>query len=312
MAAANDSRSDRPGIRKTSTVYSGNDKEEEDDDDLPTVEDLLYTTLKREGFAIEDSSIDYRVQGVEEGTCSIDRSGSASGDSSGGSRDDPIVLLGDDESNASSDSEVGDGSLRAESAGPDMGSSSSETDIDSRAPAPPSDLEGCSKAELDRYDERPRPAERKRLSSYDGQNQRKRKHYFQQSFPRQRIPRSKSHKHCPKSYSLLDQGSRVAAGSSAKGRLPSLAPSALQSMDIEIPSDCRNFGRSPRDILPKLIKVTFRPHPPYYCSFAAVIRDNHDRLEFSFRQLARLIGDIGHTGKIDDFTIKLIEQHLFL
>jgi hypothetical protein len=80
-------------------------------------------------------------------------------------------------------------------------------------------------------------------------------------------------------------------------------------------SGCCNLGGSSRDILPTLIKVTFRPHPPYYCSFAAVIRndrDDRDRLEFSFRQLARLIGNIGHAGKIDDFTIKPIQQRLFL
>ncbi|KAI9764658.1 MAG: hypothetical protein M1840_008155 [Geoglossum simile] len=81
-----------------------------------------------------------------------------------------------------------------------------------------------------------------------------------------------------------------------------------------MPFDCCNLGGSSRDILPTLIKVTFRPHPPYYCSFAAVIRDNRDDrdgLEFSFRQLVRLIGNIGHAGMIDDFTIKPIQQHLF-
>ncbi|KAI9866044.1 MAG: hypothetical protein M1813_002011 [Trichoglossum hirsutum] len=62
---------DELGIRKTSTVYSSNDKEkknkgDDDDDDLLTIEDLLYTTLKKEGFAIEDSSPDYRVRGFEE------------------------------------------------------------------------------------------------------------------------------------------------------------------------------------------------------------------------------------------------------
>ena len=80
-------------------------------------------------------------------------------------------------------------------------------------------------------------------------------------------------------------------------------------------SDCCNLGGSSRDILPTLIKVTFRPHPPHYCSFTAVIRDKHDDRDgpkFSFRQLARLIENIGHAGKIDDFTIKPIQQYLFL
>ena len=41
-------------------------EEDEDDDDLPTIEDLLYTTLKKEGFATEDSSPYHRVRGVGE------------------------------------------------------------------------------------------------------------------------------------------------------------------------------------------------------------------------------------------------------
>ena len=169
------------------------------------------------------------------------------------------------------------------------------------------------KAESDEDDERPRPAKRKRpSSSYDGPKQRKRKDHLQQRSSRQCKPRSKSHQHYPKSHSLLDQGSRVAAGSSAKDRLPSPVPSAPQSIDTEIPSDFCNLGRLSGDILPTLIKVTFHPHPPHYCSFAAVIRDDRDGPEFSFRQLSRLIENIGHAGKIDDFTIKPIQQHLFL
>ncbi|KAH0548483.1 hypothetical protein GP486_007939, partial [Trichoglossum hirsutum] len=127
------------------TVYGNNNKEEEDDDDddLPTIKDLLYTTLKKGGFAIEDLSIDYGVWGVEEGVCSIDRSRLASGDSSSSSRDNLIVLLEDDKLNAFSDSEVGDGSLQAESTELDVGFSSLETDVDLRAPAPPSDPERC-------------------------------------------------------------------------------------------------------------------------------------------------------------------------
>ena len=68
----------------TSTIYGNNDKEKKDDDDnLPTIEDLLYTTLKKEGFAMEDSGLSHRV---EEGAGSIDYSRSASGDSSSGSQ----------------------------------------------------------------------------------------------------------------------------------------------------------------------------------------------------------------------------------
>ncbi|KAI9769831.1 MAG: hypothetical protein M1840_003825 [Geoglossum simile] len=495
VAAANESRNDGPGIRKTSTVYGGNDDgDDDDDDDLPTIEDLLYTTLKKEGFATEDSSLDHGVQGVEEGAGSIDRSRSASGDSLGSSRDNPIVLLGDDESNAS-DSEVFDSNLRAESAGPDAGSSSSpETAVNSRPLAPPSRLDGwydiddypktvqrlrlaegaltsnsmCpynpssrlssellhdridtggldthrarsetatshsarprgppprrsrestgnrlgqedrlhagqstadereyedqlvrpalntdtfdkgerqqqeaeaegevdkdddeddgqpkgdesarpakrqrplpysdsspepshdeagshsdsysddelnnAKAKLDKDDERPRPAKRKRpSSSYDGPTQWKRKNYLQYRSSHQRKPRSKSHQHYPKSHSLLDQGSRVAAGSSAEGQLPSPAPSAPQATDIDVSPDCCN--QSPRDVLPTLTKVTFRPHSLYCCSFTAVIRDGCDRRGVSFGQLAQLIESIGYVGKIDDFTIKPIEHHSFL
>ncbi|KAI9768270.1 MAG: hypothetical protein M1839_004164 [Geoglossum umbratile] len=107
VASANDSRNDRPGVRETSTIYGGNDKEEEDDDnDLPTIEDLLYTTLKMEGFATEDSSLDHRVRGVgevavEERGSFTNHNRSALGEYSGDRPDDPIVLLGDDDLGAS-------------------------------------------------------------------------------------------------------------------------------------------------------------------------------------------------------------------
>jgi hypothetical protein len=55
-----------------------------------------------------------------------------------------------------------------------------------------------------------------------------------------------------------------------------------------------------------LTEVTFRPHSRQYCSFAAAIRADHDRPEFFFCQLARLIEDIGHVRKIDDFTVKAL------
>jgi hypothetical protein len=74
--------------------------------------------------------------------------------------------------------------------------------------------------------------------------------------------------------------------------------------------DCCN--PSSRDVLPTLTEVTFRPHSPNYYSFSAVIRDGCDGRGVSFGQLARLIASIGHVGKIDDFTIRPIEQHSFL
>jgi len=100
--------------------------------------------------------------------------------------------------------------------------------------------------------------------------------------------------------------------SSAKGRLPSPAPSTPQTINTEIPSDCYNLGRSSPDILPILTEVTFRPHSTHCCSFTAVIRDGRDGRGVSFSQLAQLIESVGHVGKIDDFTIKPIEQHSFL
>ncbi|KAI9770373.1 MAG: hypothetical protein M1839_003215 [Geoglossum umbratile] len=167
------------------------------------------------------------------------------------------------------------------------------------------------KAKSDKDDGRPRPAKRKRPSStYDGPTQWKHKNYLQYRSSRQRKLRSKSHQHYPKSHSLLDQGLRVAAGSSAEGQLPLPAPSAPQATDTNVSPDCCN--PSPRDVLPTLTEVTFRPHSLYCCSFTAVIRDGCDGRGVSFSQLAQLIKSIGYMGKIDDFTIKPIEHHSFL
>jgi hypothetical protein len=81
------------------------------------------------------------------------------------------------------------------------------------------------KALSDVDDGRPRTAKRKRPSSSDDDpTQKKHKHHLQQRSTGQRRPRSKSHRRYPKSHSL-DQGSRIAESSSAKGRLPSPAPS---------------------------------------------------------------------------------------
>jgi hypothetical protein len=83
-------------------------------------------------------------------------------------------------------------------------------------------------------------------------------------------------------------------------------------MHTEMPSDCRDLGRSSRDVPPTLVEVTFRPHSLHCCSFTAVIRDGYDGRGVSFGKLARLIKSIGYAGKINDFTIKPIEQHSFL
>ena len=76
-----------------------------------------------------------------------------------------------------------------------------------------------------------------------------------------------------------------------------------------MPPDYGNLDRSSRAILPTLTEVTFRPHSADYCSFTAVI---YTEQGVSFGQLSRLIASIGHVGKINDFTIKPIEQHSFL
>lgn len=100
--------------------------------------------------------------------------------------------------------------------------------------------------------------------------------------------------------------------SSAKSRLPSLTPLTPQTIDMEIPSDCDNLGRSSSDILPTLTEVTFRPHPTRRCSLHSGGPNGRDGRGISFSQVAQLIESVGHVGRIDDFTIKPIEQHSFL
>jgi hypothetical protein len=48
------------------TIYNDNDKENNGDDDdyLPAVENILYTALHMEGFAMEDSSPDHTARGM--------------------------------------------------------------------------------------------------------------------------------------------------------------------------------------------------------------------------------------------------------
>ncbi|KAH6714491.1 hypothetical protein BKA61DRAFT_673810 [Leptodontidium sp. MPI-SDFR-AT-0119] len=140
--------------------------------------------------------------------------------------------------------------------------------------------------ELDEDDETLRPVKRKRpFSSRDSLMPKKPKH----------------------SYS-----SRVTATSNTEVRLPSPAPSALHATDTNMSSYCYNLGRLSSDILLTLTDVTFHPHSSHYYSFTVVVRDACDGRGVSFSQVARLIEGIGHVGKIDDFTIKPMEQHLFL
>jgi hypothetical protein len=77
----------------TGTVYGrsdkANDDENDDDRDLPTIEELLLTKLQEQGFTTEDRGPDKTggVEGVasEERGGSVDQSRSAQSDDSGGS-----------------------------------------------------------------------------------------------------------------------------------------------------------------------------------------------------------------------------------
>jgi hypothetical protein len=167
--------------------------------------------------------------------------------------------------------------------------------------------------ESDKDNEEPRPMKRKRpASSQDGPMPKKPKPRLQQRSTRQRKPHSKPHGRSPKSHSLLDQGSTVAPVSSAEGRLPSPPLSTPYAADTDMSPDCCNLDRLSGAALPTLTEVTFRPHSLHCCSFTAVIRDGCTERGVSFSQVVRFIASIGHVGKIDDFTIKSIEQHSFL
>jgi hypothetical protein len=76
----------------TGTIYSDNNKEKNYDDDnnyFPTIEEILYTTLREEGFTTEDLSL--------ETGGSVDNSRSASDNSSGTSQSErahyPLFLF---------------------------------------------------------------------------------------------------------------------------------------------------------------------------------------------------------------------------
>jgi hypothetical protein len=159
----------------------------------------------------------------------------------------------------------------------------------------------------------PRPAKRKQPSSSHGSPARKkRRRPIQQSPSRPRRPLSEPHRQYPKSHSPPNQRSRVATSSSAEGQLPSPAPSMPQSIDTTMPLDDSSLGRSSRATPPTLTEITFRPHSAHCYSFTAVVRDGCDGRGVSLAQVVRLIASTGHVGKIDDFTIKPMEQHSYL
>jgi hypothetical protein len=85
-----------------------------------------------------------------------------------------------------------------------------------------------------------------------------------------------------------------------------------QSIDTKMPLDDSSLGRSSKATLPTLTKITFRPHSAHCYSFTTMIRDSCDGRGVFFGQLARLIESIGHVGKIDDFTVKPLQEHSFL
>jgi hypothetical protein len=90
-------------LAETGNIYSDTDKENNNDDDdyFPTVEEILYAVLYKEGFAMEDSSPDHTARGIdevapEETGASADHSRSKSDDGSGTSRSKrayPIIEL---------------------------------------------------------------------------------------------------------------------------------------------------------------------------------------------------------------------------
>jgi hypothetical protein len=44
---------------ETGIIYSDNNKENNSNDYFPTVEEILYSALHKEGFATEDSKLDH-------------------------------------------------------------------------------------------------------------------------------------------------------------------------------------------------------------------------------------------------------------
>jgi hypothetical protein len=156
----------------------------------------------------------------------------------------------------------------------------------------------------------PRPAKRKQSSFHDSPIRKKCKRGLQQKLLHQRRLISEAHRQYPKLQSPLDQRSGVATSLGAKGLSP--APSMPQSIGTKMSLGDSDLSPSLRATLPTLTKITFRPHSTHYYSFIAMIQDGCDGRGVSLAQLARLIASTGHVGKIDDFTIKPIEQHSYL
>jgi hypothetical protein len=146
-------------------------------------------------------------------------------------------------------------------------------------------------------EEEPCSVKRKwRHSSNNGIVHKKRKYRLQQTSTPQPRPHCKPHMRSPKLRSQLN-------------RTPLLVLSAPCNNEIEVSPDHCNLEHQCEATLPTLAEVTFRQHSPHRCSFTAVIRDGSTNQGVSFRQVVRLITSIGYSEKIDDFTIKPIEQN---
>ncbi|CAG8982703.1 hypothetical protein HYALB_00000984 [Hymenoscyphus albidus] len=150
------------------------------------------------------------------------------------------------------------------------------------------------------------PKRRKRASLYDSQASKKRQDPLQQRSTRKnRVSRRSS-----KVYSPLGQGSRVTAAPNTQGQLPSPMPSTLETISTELPSVYS--GGPSKDTLPTLTEITFRPQSSYCFSFTAIVQEGHNGQGVSFNQLAQLIKNTGYIGKIDDFTIKPLQDSFLL
>jgi hypothetical protein len=84
-------------LAESGNIHNDIDKENNDDDDdyFPTVEEILYTALQKEGFAMEESSPDHTARGIdsvapEETDVSTDHSRSKSDNGSGTSRSERV------------------------------------------------------------------------------------------------------------------------------------------------------------------------------------------------------------------------------
>lgn len=102
MAIADNNRDYKPGIRGTGTIYEcnnqGNNNENDDNNrDLPIIEELLLAKLQEQCFVAVDPNLDHKERGVEEAVVDkrgsdIDRYRSVPGNNFGGRPEDPIVL----------------------------------------------------------------------------------------------------------------------------------------------------------------------------------------------------------------------------